>query len=114
MAYRNKKKKRKKSQFRRFLYVALLAINILVGLPLLFSFLAQYIPPSTSKYVAFSGIAFPYLLVANCIICFLWIFVRYQYLIISLTLILLNTNTIDKHYQFKGVENLKNVLNVLK
>lgn len=104
MAYRNKKKKRKKGQFRRFLYVALLAINILVGSPLLFSFLAQYIPPSTSKYVAFSGIAFPYLLVANCIICFLWIFVRYQYLIISLTLILLNTNTIDKHYQFKAVE----------
>lgn len=105
MSYRHKKKKKGKGTLlKRFLFIALFLINLLIGAPLLFSFLAQYIPPSTSKLVAFSGIAFPYLLIANVIISFSWIFVRYPYLIISLILILLNTHTIDKHYQFKAVE----------
>ncbi len=111
---KSRKKKKQNTFLKRLFFFFLLVINLVVAFPLLLSFLAQYIPPSFSEWVAIFGLAFPYLLLANAIFCLVWLFFKYQYILISLSLILLNVNTIDKHYQLREREKPEKCANCIK
>ena len=82
--------------------VFLLILNILVALGLLFTFLTQWIKPSTSIWIAFSGLGFTYLILANFVFIILWLFLKRSFTLISLIAITININNIDRHYQLNA------------
>ena len=82
----------------------LLIANITVAVPLFLSWCAGFIAPSISGLAVCCGLGFLYLLVANVVFVILWLPFRIHYCLISLTLIFLNVNTIDKYYQMNGSE----------
>lgn len=92
----------------------LLAITILCGFPLLQIFFAGVIPPSTSRIVFLLSLGFKYIFIANVVVAVAWFFVDYRYSLITILLILLNTNTIDKYFQFKGTEAPEKAPNCIK
>ena len=94
-------KKNKRHLGPKVIKVILLALNLVAALMLLMAFFAHLIRPSISSWIAFCGLAFPYILIANGVFCVLWLFIRYPYAFISLSLILLNVNNIDKHFQLR-------------
>lgn len=94
-------KKNKGHLFKRIFKGALLLLNFIAAAMLLMAFLAHFIRPSISSWIAFCGLAFPYILLVNGIFCVVWLFFSYQYSFISLSLILLNVNNIDKHFQLR-------------
>ena len=106
--------KKKKKNYRKLLKILLLLLNVSVGVPFLFAFFAQAVSPSAIGIFAFCGLAFPYLLYANIALMILWFFVDYRYSLISILLILVNLNNIDRHFQFKGTEVPEPCVNCVK
>lgn len=106
--------KKDKHVIRKVVVGSLLALNIFFAAAFLFSFLAHYISPEHSVLVAYCGLAFPYLMFINLFFTVMWIFIRYRYLFISLTLLLLNVNNIDKYYQLRGTEKPEKCENCIK
>ena len=98
------KKKKKKNLFKTIFIVFLFLLNSVVATALLLSFLAKFIPPTTSIVVTLCGLAFPYLLFVNFGFVILWLFIRYKFSFISLIIILLNVNNIDRYYQMRGTD----------
>lgn len=92
----------------------LIALTILAALSLLFAFLAKLIPPSASSTIAYCGLFFPYLLIANFILVVLWLIIDFTWAIVPAVFILLNVNNIDKHFQFRGSEKPEVCVNCLK
>jgi endonuclease/exonuclease/phosphatase family metal-dependent hydrolase len=109
-----KKKKKSSFSFKKLLIIPLLLLNCVAAAGLLFAFLAQYIPPSGYAFIAFCGLGFIYILTINALFVILWIPIKYQYALISLSLILLNVGTIDKHFQLKGAEKPPKCVNCIK
>ena len=95
---------KKKNKGRGFFKAGLIIANLLVAVPFVLALLAQYIPPSFSILCSFCGLAFPYLLYANCIFVIVWLIINYRFSLISLVIILLNINNIDRHYQFRATD----------
>lgn len=91
-------------KFKSVVFWILLSVNILVAIPLFLSFFAGYLRPSYSSLTFFSGLAFLQVLAVNAVFVLVWLFFDYRYCLISLFLILLNVNTIDKNFQFHGRE----------
>lgn len=96
-----KRKKRKINFLKLFKYIILI-INIIFAIGLLFTFIGQYVKPSFSTFIAFSGLGFPYLLVLNLFFVVFWLFFKAKLSIISLILILMNINNIDKYFQLNA------------
>ena len=94
-------KKNKQQIGKKIFKGILLVLNLIAALMLLMAFFAHLIRPSISSWIAFCGLAFPYILIVNGVFCVLWLFISYPYAFISLTIILLNVNNIDKHFQLK-------------
>lgn len=92
-----KKKSKKKGLFEALF----LTLNLLVMLPLFCAFFAQMLPPTSLALCSLCGLFFPYLLYANLFFVVFWLFVKYKFVLISLCVILLNINNIDRHFQFK-------------
>ncbi|MBQ7489582.1 MAG: endonuclease/exonuclease/phosphatase family protein [Bacteroidales bacterium] len=105
-----KKKKSGKDLFKGIL----IALNLFVAIPLLLAFLAQYVPPTLSMICTFCGLAFPYLLYANFIFIIIWLIINYRFSLISLILVLININNIDRHYQFRAAEIPEPCVNCVK
>ncbi|MEZ5082042.1 MAG: hypothetical protein R2750_01095 [Bacteroidales bacterium] len=82
--------------------ILLLFGNVLSILLLLFSYLASYINPNTFSYIAFAGLAYPYILLLNLIFVVIWIFVRIKFALFSVLFILLGWNQMFRVYQFPG------------
>ncbi|MDR2980208.1 MAG: endonuclease/exonuclease/phosphatase family protein [Bacteroidales bacterium] len=97
-------KKNERSLIGRLLIFIMLMLNVTVAIALLFAFLAQFISPKTSILITYCGLAFPYLIIANFVFVVFWIFIRYRYSLISLLIILLNVNNIDRTFQFSGMD----------
>ena len=74
-------------------------VNIVAAIPLLLSYCAGFIPPSWGGAVVCCGIGFKYLLWINLAFVVLWLPFNYPWCLISLLLVLLNINNIDKHIQ---------------
>ncbi len=104
----------RKNNTKSILFWIFLSLNIIVAIPLLLAFMAQYIPPSFSGLIVCCGIGFLYILLVN--ICFIvfWIFFNYRYCLVSLILALMSVGTIDKHYQFKAKELPETCPNTIK
>jgi len=92
----------------------LIVLSVLASLGLLFSFLAQILPPSFSSLVAYCGLFFPYLLIANFVLTIIWLVVDFTWALIPVLTILLNVNNIDKHFQFRGIDKPEVCTNCLK
>ena len=106
-----KKKSNRLKTFGKFL---LFVVTFLAAIGLLFSFMAKLLPPSFSSTVAYCGLFFPYLLLVNFVLTFIWIVVDFTWAIIPVSVILLNVNNIDRHFQFRGIEKPEVCANCLK
>jgi endonuclease/exonuclease/phosphatase family metal-dependent hydrolase len=106
----------KKSSFslKKLLIIPLFIANCAAALGLLFAFLAQYIPSTWFSFGAFCGLGFIYILAINALFVILWLPIKYQFSLLSLSLILLNVGTIDKHFQLKGAEKPPKCINCVK
>jgi len=109
-----KKKKTSTFFFKKLLIIPLLFVNCITAVALLLSFLAQYLPSNWFSYSAFCSLGFIYILAINALFVILWIPIKYQYALISLSLILLNVGNIDKHFQLKGAEKPPKCVNCIK
>lgn len=106
--------KKKHNLFKTILKTFLICLNILAALTLLFSFLAQIIPPTFSTIIAYCGLFFPYLFFVNAGFVVLWLFFDYRWALLSVVMILLNVNTIDKHFQLHEQEKPERCVNCIK
>ena len=89
-----------KELVKKVFFWIVLSLNIIAALILLLSWLAGLVHPSISRLVVFCGLGFPYLLLINIAFVLAWLFIDYRFCLISIAIILLNINTIDKHFQF--------------
>ncbi|MEZ5197374.1 MAG: endonuclease/exonuclease/phosphatase family protein [Bacteroidales bacterium] len=78
----------------------ILILNLIFILALLLSYLAYYISPDTIPMIAFAGLAYPIILVANIAFVLLWIFVKPKLALFSIVFILLGWNHIGRLVQF--------------
>jgi len=110
------KKKKKKSPltFKKILVILLFLANCVAALGLLLSFLAQYLPATWFSVAAFCGLGFIYLLVLNVVFVILWLPIKYQYALLSISLILINVGNFDKHFQLKEAEKPPKCVNCIK
>jgi len=109
-----KKKKNSYSFFRKIIIFLLFVANCVVATGLLLAFLAQYIPPTLFSFGAFCGLGFIYIVAINALFVILWLPLKYQYALISLSLILINVGNIDKHFQLKGADKPIACVNCIK
>ena len=104
----------KKEMAKKVLFWIVLISNAIFAVFLLLSWLAGFVHPSVSRLVVFCGLGFPYLLFINIGFVLLWLFMDYRFSLLSIVFILLNINTIDKHFQFRGAEVPENCPNSIK
>lgn len=76
-----------------------LLFNYIFALILLLSYLAPFISPDTISFVAFLGLAYPYILVINLIFAALWIISAKKYFLISLIVVAIGWNNLGRHVQ---------------
>ncbi len=91
-----------------------IAITIFFAIALFFSFLAKVLPPSLSSTVAYCGLLFPYLLIANLATTIIWLIWDFSWALIPALVILLNINNIDKHFQLRGINKPEVCVSCLK
>lgn len=103
-----------KTKFRNIIFWTVLSLNAIAAFLLLLTFLAGFFHPSVSRLVVACGIAFPYFLIINFVFVLVWLFLDYRFCLLSIAFILLNINTIDKHFQFRGAEVPENCPNAVK
>ena len=103
-----------KELVKKVLFWIVLVFNIIAALLLLMSWMAGFVHPSISRLVVFCGLGFPYLLFINIGFVLVWLFLDYRLCLLSIALILLNINTIDKHFQFRGADVPENCPNAIK
>lgn len=96
--------KKRGKKLKVFGKILLIVITFLLAIALVFSFLAKLLPPSFSETVAYCGLLFPYLLIANLVTTVLWLVLDFSWALIPAVAILLNINNIDKHFQFRGID----------
>ena len=115
------KKRRKKTskpastqQRHSIFFWIFLIINIIAAIPLLLSYCAGFIPPSWGGAAVCCGIGFKYILWVNLAFVVLWLPFNYPWCLISLSLVLLNINNIDKHIQLHSHEVPENCPNKVK
>ena len=92
------KKKKYSSLFRSII----LLINLGLVVLLLLSYLSYFIAPKTLPFIAFCGLGFPYIALANGFFVIFWCFIYYPFGFISLVALLIGVQRIDALYQFRG------------
>jgi endonuclease/exonuclease/phosphatase family metal-dependent hydrolase len=99
----------KKSGMHRFARAILLSLNFLVALSLLLSYLASYISPEKCWPIAFFGISYPLLLIANLFFILLWLLSWRKYILISLAAVFLGISPLLSTMQFRATRAEKRV-----
>lgn len=92
----------------------LLLITIVAALALLGSLVSQILRPSFNHIIAFCGLFFVYILLANAFLVLVWLFVDYRLSLIPLVPILLNVNNIDRHFQLHAQDKPETCANCVK
>ena len=92
----------KKKKYSSLLKKIFLFINLGLVLLLLLSYSSYFIAPKTSSFIAFCGLGFPYIALANAIFVIFWCFIYYPYGFISLAVLLIGVQRIDALYQFRA------------
>jgi endonuclease/exonuclease/phosphatase family metal-dependent hydrolase len=109
-----RKKQKAPFTFKRLIIFLIFLANCVAALGLLCAFLVQIIPPNWFPIGAFCGLGFFYLLALNAFFVLLWIPIKYSYSLLSISLILINVGTIDKHFQLKGEGKPPKCINCIK
>lgn len=91
-----------------------LLLNIILVLPLLCSYLAAYIPPDRFWPIAFIGLAYPILVIANLLFVVFWLILVRKYFIISLIAIALGWPHILTHIRFNNARESEHKLPEIK
>ena len=82
-----------------FINKILKLINYILAAALLLAYLSVYISPEFLWPMAFLGLAFPFLLVANILFGIYWIVKRKKLFLLSLTVVLIGIKPISRIYQ---------------
>ena len=85
---------------KRIIYKFLRYLNYLIILGLLLSYLSVYVNPGRIWILAFFGLAYPFLLIANVVFIIFWISKKKKIFIIPLLAILLGWNFLSSLIQF--------------
>jgi hypothetical protein len=80
----------------------LLACNLLLILSLLLAYLAPYLSPAVFWPVAFFGLGYPIIVIANLAISVLWFLLRPRYALLSLLTILAGINPLCRQWQWNS------------
>jgi endonuclease/exonuclease/phosphatase family metal-dependent hydrolase len=94
------KKKAKKKKI-GFISRIILILNIFFAIGLLLSYLSLYISPERNWFMPFFGLLYPYFLLINILFSLYWIIRLKLYFIISLLLVLIGWQLIQRTVQFK-------------
>jgi endonuclease/exonuclease/phosphatase family metal-dependent hydrolase len=89
-----KNKKAKSKGKTSFFKKLILFFNIIFALCLILSYLAAYISPDTFWFIAFFGIAYPLLLLANIAFIVFWLIAKRKYALLSFIVILIGYNNL--------------------
>ena len=101
---------------RKIVNTSALIINIGVAFCLLISYLASFISPEDLWPIAFFGLAYPILLIANVLFLIYWLFQLKKWVFISLISIIVGFNYITSYIQFFpkiNTEKNKHKLNIM-
>ena len=90
MKNKKAKSKRKTSFFKKLM----LFFNIIVALCLIVSYAAAYISPDKYWFIAFFGIAYPLLLIANIAFIVFWLIAKRKFALFSFVIILIGYNNL--------------------
>ncbi len=100
--YYSARARKKDSGVRRFTRSTLLAVNIILVLMLLLSYLSVYINPSSSSLPALFGLAYPYIAAANLVMVIVWMTRARWYALISAVTLLAGFGYINNFFRFTG------------
>jgi len=92
----------------------LIFLTLVCAVALLLAFFAKIIHPAFSTLVAYCGLLFPYVLLANVVFMVVWLFLDYRWALVPVSLILLNVNNIDKHFQLRAQDKPVTCANCIK
>ena len=95
---KKKKAKRKTSLFNKIL----LAVNIIMILLILVSYLSIYINPEKNWIMPIFGLIYPFLLIINLLFLIYWIILRKYFFLFSLAAILIGWFHVGKYIQFRS------------
>lgn len=98
----------------RLLKVLFIIISLVAAILLIFATLAKFTHPTFSHIITYCGLLFPYILIANAVITILWLVIDYRWALLPVICILLNVNTVDKHFQLRGQDQPSTCANCLK
>lgn len=87
---------------KKILYRILLFINLIFAAGLLLSYMSVYVNPSIFWPVAFFGLVYPFLLLANVLFMIMWLVRLKKEFLISLIIILLGWGYIKRVVSFQG------------
>ncbi len=79
-----------------------LGFNLFIALLLVLSSLSVHISPADAWPFAFFGLMYPFILIANMVFVFFWLFVKRKYSLISVFMIILTWNQLKKFIQFNS------------
>ncbi len=91
-------KKSQHSILRTFVFI----LNIIFAVCLLISYLAIYISPDKYWYIAFFGLAYPFLLLINIIFVVGWLILLKKQFLLSLIVILIGFNYLNSTFQISA------------
>ncbi len=94
--------RRRDSAIKRFTRDLLLALNILLVLLLLLSYLSVYINPATNPLPALFGLAYPYIAAANLLMVGIWTASMRWYALISAVALVAGFSHINNFIRFAG------------
>lgn len=83
--------------FSRFLF----SLNLIIVVATILGYASPYVSPNTFWPPAFCGLAMPYLLIANFLFAFFWLFKAKKVFILSLLVLAVGFKTMPKYFQFQ-------------
>lgn len=105
----------KKLAFLKYIGKTILILaTVIAAVMLLFSALAKILPPSASSLIAYCGLMFPYIMIANAVTLFVWLVLDYRWALIPVVVILLNVNNFDRHFQLRAQDKPETCANCIK
>lgn len=92
----------------------LIFLTVVAALALLLAYLAKITHPTLSTLVAYCGLLFPYLFLANVVFVVVWLFLDYRWTLVPVAFLLLNVNNVDKHFQLRAQDKPETCANCIK
>lgn len=104
MSSKNPAEHKIRGRFRSIIRKIAIWLNILAAVILLLSYFAPYVDPQNFWPLAFLGLAYYYLLIANLLFVVLWLILWKRLIILSLASIILGWSNLPLLIQLSGVE----------